>query len=244
MFSYDVLLCTYEGEKYVTEQLKTILLQTIKPSKIIISDDSASDKTRIEAELIFDMFSYEDYFFVKGPRSGVAYNFLSALKYSDSDFLLLSDQDDVWELDKVETLFNLIRFEPKNIPLLLFSDASLIDEKGHELYRSFIKKQRLNINVLNDDSIQFENCIQGAACCMNASLRKILVKAVENIDLSLVVMHDWFIAIIAKYSGNILFCDKALFEYRIHQGNQVGYISIYKKSVKVFILSMDYDASC
>ncbi|ENE5173049.1 glycosyltransferase [Vibrio cholerae] len=236
MFSYDVILCTYEGDKYITSQLETILLQTIKPSKIIISDDSSSEKTIRKAELIFNSFAYKDYIFINGPRSGVVFNFLSALKYSESDFLFLSDQDDVWELDKVDTLFNLITSDLKNVPLLLFSDASLIDEQGNKLHHSFIKKQRLNLNILNDDSIQFENCIQGAACCVNSSLREILVKAVENIDLRLVVMHDWFIAIIAKYSGNICFCDKALLGYRVHQENQVGYISFSKKLLKFFSL--------
>ncbi|HHQ4746874.1 TPA: glycosyltransferase, partial [Vibrio cholerae] len=128
MFSYDVILCTYEGDKYITSQLETILLQTIKPSKIIISDDSSSEKTIRKAELIFNSFAYKDYIFINGPRSGVVFNFLSALKYSESDFLFLSDQDDVWELDKVDTLFNLITSDLKNVPLLLFSDASLIDE--------------------------------------------------------------------------------------------------------------------
>lgn len=235
MFSYDVIICSYCGEVYLSEQLESILNQTIKPNKIIISDDSLSDKTVIVAKAVLDKYPDVDYFIVQGPRRGIVHNFLSSLKHSNSEFLLLSDQDDIWELDKVEMLFKLAITEKQSQPLLLFSDASLINEKGELFCDSFIKKQGLNLNILKDDSVQLENCIQGATCCINSKLRMLLIEATDVIDLNSVVMHDWFIAIIANYSGRIRYCNQPLIKYRIHNANQVGYRSLFKRGTRFLV---------
>lgn len=86
MYTYDVIVCSHEGVDFIEEQLRSILSQTIKPHKIIVSDDSVSPETIIKAKDVLNNDLDIDYLIIKGPQEGVTSNFLSAFKYSCSDF--------------------------------------------------------------------------------------------------------------------------------------------------------------
>ena len=217
--NYSVLLCTYNGEKFIREQILSILNQAIVPESIILSDDGSHDETLEVAIEVFREFDFNNFVIIEGPRNGPAQNFLNGMKYNKSDFLLLSDQDDIWELNKVEVISSKSIGLDSNQPTLLFSDSSLIDEFGEQYSASFINYQGLNVDVITDDSLLFKNCVQGATVCLNKAL---ISKVSETTDVSDVAMHDWWLALVASYYGRIIFINKSLIKYRQHSSNEIG----------------------
>lgn len=241
-FEYDVVICTFNGELYIEDQIKSILSQSIPPAKIIISDDGSSDNTIQIAIMCFAAFSFENYQVVKGPKSGIASNFLASLSYSKSDYLFFCDQDDVWLDNKVSIFSEVTARLNDQSPVLIFSDANVADHQLNIKSTSFIKYSGLNVKLLDDDSILFENCVQGASCCINSSLRSIVIDSLRYVDMKNILMHDWWCTILAKYFGRVIFVDKPLILYRQHDLNQVGapkitmfsFISGFGEKVKKF----------
>ncbi len=230
---YEVVLCTYNGEDYIKEQLESIVFQSIPPERIIISDDSNNDRTLEVITAYLNSVAFDvEILLMKGPKKGVAANFLNALSYSSSELVFFSDQDDVWKIHKAESFIRTYLNTGGSGPRLLFSDALVVDEERRLMFDSFIEHQNLNIDIISDDSIQLENCIQGASLCINDALKNIAVTSLDSIDYSKIVMHDWFLALIAKYTGEIQFLNLKLIEYRQHHSNQVGCISFTESLLK------------
>ena len=85
-FKYDVIVCPLNGASFISEQLKSILTQSILPKKIIVSDDGSTDETLTLVQQVFSEANFTAYEIVQGPKKGVIANFLSALAYSSADF--------------------------------------------------------------------------------------------------------------------------------------------------------------
>lgn len=244
MASYDILLCTYNGSQFIEQQLKSILGQGVKPNKIIISDDGSKDNTLQQIKQILLEYEFNNYLLVKGEGKGVVNNFLSALKYSTSEYIFLADQDDIWLPNKAEEFLQAFERLQPHKPALIFSDASLIDEQGQRIADSFFSYQGLSPKIMADDSILYRNCVQGASCAFNQHLREIVIESLPLINIQYLYMHDWWIALLARYYGEYQFIDKPLLEYRQHRKNQVGvfnkkfrffyYISRFKQYLKNF----------
>ena len=124
----SVCMATYNGEKYLKDQLDSILKQIQSSDEVIISDDGSNDSTRY----IIEKFQkeYKNIYLVDGPKRGVQKNFENALKHARGDILFLSDQDDIWMDGKVERV--LKEFENSKT-LCVVHDAEIVDGIGrHE----------------------------------------------------------------------------------------------------------------
>ncbi|MBF9001166.1 glycosyltransferase family 2 protein [Vibrio nitrifigilis] len=220
--SYSVLLCAYNGESYIRQQIESILEQCEKPQTIIISDDSERNDTYKVCMEIFNERKFTNFKYIKGPQKGVILNFLKNIKYNNSDYLFLSDQDDIWHKDKIKIFTENILNNDCGKPSLWYSDAELIDEFGQVIYDSFFKYQKLSTNVFKDESIFYKNAVQGATCCLNRSLCEKVIEINDISDSNKIIMHDWWIALIAKYFGYVYFINKPMIMYRQHGKNQVG----------------------
>lgn len=227
----EVVLCTYNGEQYIEEQLLSIIKQKKKVDLISIYDDASTDLTISIIKKIQKKYKNECRINISINSSNLGYvkNFTQALMSVNfkSNFILLSDQDDIWVDNKVEYIIDVIG--NTDIPILAFSDAILIDGKGNKLggkmwnsikfYNSNIKKELINRNV-----------VTGATVCINGALLnkfKMLKKSVE-------LPHDYYLAIIAAMHGEIKPIRKCLIYYRLHENNQIGSsISIYDKFRKI-----------
>ena len=223
--NYDVILCSYNGELYVEEQIKSILAQTIKPKNIIISDDGSTDKTLEIIDSIINGYINDNVniSLIDGPRQGLISNFFNALKFAISEFVFFSDQDDIWVHDKVFIFFNALKNNSEliNKPLLLFSDAYLlINDRVSK--KTFFNTESLNSDVMLDSSIYYKNCVQGASMMVNKELIQICLKSLKYTDKSEILMHDWWFALLANMYGNYLFIDEPLIYYRQHDSNIVG----------------------
>lgn len=216
--SFSVLICTYNGENYIEEQINSILSQGVEYEDIIISDDGSTDNT---LTIVHDVFSKHsvNYRVLEGPKSGVLQNFLNGIKNSSSDYLFISDQDDVWHKNRVKNFQK--RFKKSTEPHLIYSDARVVDKDLKVISESFIQYQRLRPNIIDDDSILLTNCVQGASCAINFSLIKKVAELESNL-LSKIIIHDWLFVLIAKYYGKIDFINIATIDYRQHNKNLIG----------------------
>lgn len=196
-------MTTYNGERFIYEQIDSILSQLSVNDEVIISDDSSTDKT------VHIIESYDDNR-IKILKNNTFYstifNIENALKMATGDLIFLSDQDDVWERNKVE-----ISIKYLNKYDLFVSDCYVIDEHGGIIYDSFFKLQNSKVGFIKNIC---KNSYVG--CCM-AFNRGILEKALpfpRNIP-----MHDMWIGFIAEVFGKSFFGKDKLVRYRRHERN-------------------------
>lgn len=240
-----VLIGTYQCDQYFEMQLKSILDsdKDAALTSIIISDDSYDDSINT----YLNKFDDDRIKLVSGPKKNSAkINFLESINDLEFDWIFFSDQDDIWYEDKVECFFDIINNlkEPEK-PHIIFSDASLIDGENNLLSDSFFNYSGLSNNILFTDDILFSNCVQGASLCINKPMASILRKTLaESRSYEDIAMHDWWIAILAKYTGSVHFIDRPLLYYRQHKGNLVGakekgcikflkYLHVYMKNLLI-----------
>jgi len=241
--NYEVILCSYNGRLYIIEQLESIVQQSIQPSKIILSDDGSSDDTILLVKEFMSNYDDIELIIIDGPRKGPSVNFLSSLQYSTEEYVFFSDQDDIWLKGKIERYLEHITKFSKNVPLLLFSDALLVDENRN--FEGVTHLQHLNIkpNELHPNVLIFFNYIQGATICLNSDLVNLINSQIKNTGLNNIVIHDWWCALIANYFGEIIFIDEALIEYRQHKNNVIGSNSksnIINKISLAFLIARQY----
>lgn len=222
----SIALCTYNGEKFIKEQLDSILNQTVKPNEIIICDDCSTDNT---IEIVQKIKSnYQDIAFEiiqNEERIGAKNNFAQAISRCKADIIFLSDQDDVWFPYKIEEF--LYYFSGNQDKKVVFSNGLLIDETGNILQKGTLFDV-LNFNeqakklFYKDFFFELENNqnrVTGATMAFYRSyiFEKGIVPFVNG-----PIWHDEIIAINATLDGCIGFIDKCLIKYRIHLTQQAG----------------------
>lgn len=249
MISCKTVLCSYNGEKYITEQVLSIehafKFAGVNDYSIVVFDDGSIDGTCQKIQQLQSQFLVGQLTYHSDRNKGVVKNFIQAILSMDVDeldWLFLADQDDVWREDKVAEYFSVFEKTSVDIATIVFSDAVLIDEYGKEFSPSFFNYQGLDCNILKDDSILFRNCVQGATIALNKEMILLLRNTLEYINIQQIVMHDWWLAILAKYYGQYYFLNKPLIKYRQHSNNKVGAqgknkFVTFVKSPKQFISS-------
>nr|WP_314463552.1 glycosyltransferase family 2 protein [uncultured Clostridium sp.] len=217
-----VLLAAWNGEKYLREQMESLLGQTNQEFTILISDDCSTDRT---PEIISE---YESRFpdRVKSlknlkPSGSARDNFFRLLKAAADEYLMFCDQDDIWLPDKVEVTFTEMKKMEKvwgrDMPLLVHTDLSVADQAGTVLYPSMARYQKIGVYDNRTSHYLVENNITGNTMMINRSLKNLMVHIPETC-----VMHDWWLGLMASCFGKISYIDCPLVLYRQHGSNQVG----------------------
>jgi len=213
-----ILLSTYNGSKYLKNQLDSLMAQSYKDFEIIARDDGSSDDT-VEILKSFGIKLLES-----ERNLGAKASFGELLKYamqnSDSEYFMFCDQDDVWKEDKIEkTLVKMQDMENtySDMPLLVHTDLEVVDEKLNTLADSFWNYQ--NINPAQDrlNTLILKNIVTGCTMMINRKLAQII----EDVPVE-AVMHDWWIAMVASCFGKIELVDEPLMLYRQHSSNDTG----------------------
>ena len=209
----SVVVCTYNGERFLAEQLQSILNQTHPPDDIIVSDDGSSDSTLdIVAKFSSrDSGAKKPQWTVQSRKKplGVAGNFASALTKAQGEFVALADQDDVWEPTRLER--GLAQFRAG--VLLAHSDATLIDEVGQRTgslmsalrLTSGERRSLLSGNAV--DALLRRNLVTGATTIIRASLLKQALPIPEG------WVHDEWLALVAAVQGGVVFSEESLIRY-------------------------------
>jgi glycosyltransferase involved in cell wall biosynthesis len=199
----SIALCTYNGEAYLREQLESIVNQSYSPLELIAVDDCSSDNT------LSILKEYEaNYPFIKvfvNPENlGYIKNFEKALKLCNGEFIALSDQDDIWDLHKIDKQVNAIGNH-----LMVYHDSEFVDQDGQLLN----KKMSDIMNLYRGDqpeSFLFFNCISGHSVLMKKELRD------ELLPFPNAYFHDWWMGYVATNLGSIDCIDEPLVKYRQH----------------------------
>ncbi|MCK9224723.1 MAG: glycosyltransferase [Candidatus Muirbacterium halophilum] len=221
MKKVEILLSTYNGEKYLSEQLDSLLKQTFKNFRIIIRDDRSNDKTlnilnayaRKHPEKIIIIESEENL--------GPAGSFSELLNHAEAEYVFFCDQDDIWLENKLETyLLFVSEIEityGKDIPFLIHSDCYITDNQMNIISNSYYKYMNSNPKRNKLNNLLVKNTVVGCTCMINRNLIKKSMPIPNNI-----YMHDWWLALCASITGKIFYIEKPLIKYRQHSFNVVG----------------------
>jgi len=224
----SVCIATYNGEKYIKEQLLSILPQLSANDEVVISDDSSTDNTL----KIIDQIQDERIKVFKNIQNvGYSKNFENSLRKAQGDIIFICDQDDVWMSNKVNKMTDAL----KNADVVV-SDAEIVDDELNSVFPShFIKhntKQGLVINFLKTRYI---------GACM-AFKREVLEKALPFPKNNYLCVYDYWLTLIAESFFDVKLVNEPLMKYRRHDSNasnggQKSTNSLYKKlSTRVYVL--------
>jgi glycosyltransferase involved in cell wall biosynthesis len=214
-------IITYNGMKYLPEQLDSILAQTRAVSHIVISDDSSSDGTWDYVEKWAQQAPVRVTLIRNEPGLGLIKNFEQAVSLVEADIIFSTDQDDIWLPHKVETMMAVFETQPD--VLLVHSDAILIDGSGKELGSTLLTEllvsERERHAVRSGKAFGIyarRNLVTGAA----ASFRKSLLELARPIPT--ILYHDAWLAFMASAIGKVHLIDAPTIKYRLHGNNMVG----------------------
>lgn len=219
-----VLLAVYNGEKYLKEQIESILNQSVKDIKIVIRDDGSTDNS---GEIIAAYCSEYPHKVscIKGDATGSASkNFAELFKKCDSEYIMFCDQDDVWLPNKVEKTFAAMLDAEKTgeTPVLVHTDLKVVDENLCEISPSFFGFQQLKQDNITLPKLLVQNYVTGCTIMINRALKE------KCGDIpSECIMHDWWLALVAVLFGKLVCVDESTMLYRQHSANQVGAKAAY-----------------
>ena len=218
----DILMATYNGERFVGEQIESIQAQTYGNWRLLVSDDCSADGTldvvrRYAAEDERIRIVSEDV-----RHGGAKENFFALMAKSESPYVMFCDQDDVWLPEKVEKSLAAMRAleneHGADTPLLVFCDMKVVDSELNVIHESFEKSSHFDPNRLAFRQLLAHNVAAG--CCM--ILNKPLLEICRRANGDCVAMHDWWAMLAASAFGQISFIDEPLSLYRQHGTNEVG----------------------
>jgi glycosyltransferase involved in cell wall biosynthesis len=212
-----ILLCTYNGERFIREQLDSIGSQTYGNWKIWVSDDGSTDVTLEIIAEYRQMWGDDRIETVRGPSKGFAANFLSVVCRPEitADYFAYCDQDDVWVADKLARAIECLRALGQGGPSLYSSRTRLIDENGQDLGLSPLFTQKPDFrNAL------VQNIGGGNTMVFSADGRALLLAAGPDLD---VVAHDWWTYVaISAAGGRVVYDPEPSLMYRQHGSNLIG----------------------
>lgn len=212
----NILMSTYNGEHFLADQIESIQKQTVKDWTLYIRDDGSSDRTpemiqqyaRLDSRIIFINADNRE-------NVGVVKNFYTLLKHERADFYFFADQDDIWLQDKLERTLAETGKYSKDKPLLVYTDLKIVDQKLNVLHESMIKTQSDHANTKLVQELT-ENTVTGGTAMINHALAE-LWTTTDNL-----LMHDWYLALIASALGNLVYLDYPTELYRQHDKNVLG----------------------
>ena len=198
----SVALCTYNGERYISSQLDTIINQTYPNIEIIVVDDRSTDQT------ISILKSYQEAGKIKLYQNetnlGFIKNFEKAISLCNGEYIALSDQDDLWDLNKIEILVKSIKNH-----VLIYSDSEFANSEGESMGK--VKSQYHNFAKGDSMAFILDYCTPGHAILFKKELINYLFPFPEN------MFHDWWITFAAINLGEITYIKDCLVKYRQHE---------------------------
>lgn len=217
-----IMMATFNGERFLREQLDSIINQTYKHWSLIVQDDGSKDRTW---EILKEFQDKDNRIAIRRSpeeKHGAYYNFHSIANQEKQsgivyDYYMFSDQDDVWDADKIERMLNRIEKETIDKPALCYADMIVIDENGKKQIDSLCESQGLF--YINKESLFFSHIIYGCNTLMNRAA----FFSVPIIDTTQewvsVLSHDNLYAKFSGILGSVVFCPETTMRYRRHGSN-------------------------
>ncbi len=212
----SVVMATYNGELYVSEQIESVLKNMKENDELIISDDGSSDNTKTIVRSY--MSCNKNIKLIEGPKGGVTRNFENALKHVQGEVIFLCDQDDIWATNKIETVLSAMQGD---ITLVMHDAVVIQGEKV--IYPSFMQHRGSKLGLVNN---LIKNSYIGCCMAFKRELLDYILPFPEKI-----CMHDQWIGLISERYGRSKCLSDKLIQYRRHENNastMTGY-SILRK---------------
>lgn len=218
----SILMATYNGESYLSEQIESILGQTVQEFQLFIQDDGSSDATYEIAKSYQAKFPNKIFVKRNNVSTGAAkHNFFSLMSKHQDDYIMLSDQDDIWLPDKIEkTLHKLQSLESdygKDVPIAVHTDLKVVDRDLRVLSESFCNSANMDYSRKGFRYQLVQAIMTGCTVMYNHALSKFFLKEPE-----FMVMHDWWIMLTASAFGIVDNLNEPTILYRQHGNNAIG----------------------
>lgn len=222
----NIVLSTYNGAKFLAEQIESIQKQTFTDWQLLIRDDGSTDETPqiIKQFVVADKrikFINAD----KRENFGIIKNFFTLVKFEAADYYFFSDQDDVWLPNKMATMLDEAAKHDQAKPLMVYMDLSVVDQNLVVTQPSMIRSQSHHANTTLLAELT-ENTVTGGVAMINHAL------AEKWVDTDDIVMHDWYLALLATATGKLVYIDKPGELYRQHDNNVLGARTLRKRFAK------------
>lgn len=219
MNKVQVLISTYNGELYITEQIQSILSQRYPDITILIRDDGSNDRTVELMEVLMNLHP-DKIKLIKGSNFGVVSSFFELLRAADPevDYYCFCDQDDVWLDHKVENAIKRLNSSVHTeVPAMVFTPTYLTDDELNPkgIWPKPPAQEPSFFNAL------YQNIAIGATITMNQSARKFFMYS-KSVNSEKVLMHDWWFYLLISAFGTVIYDNTPSMLYRQHRNNAVG----------------------
>ncbi len=218
----DILLSTYNGFPYLADFLQSIRSQTFGAWNLIVRDDGSSDQSVDFLDDFKGCYINRVEISIGKNNLGIINSLNEIYKLSKSPYVLFADQDDVWCEQKIELSLEKIKvFERelgKDVPIVVFSDMEVTNEKLDLISPSFLSYMSLNPDWSQQlKNLLIQNVASGCSMMMNRALFEKAFPIPSN-----AIMHDWWVMLVASAFGEIVYLNEATLKYRQHSNNTIG----------------------
>ena len=224
-----ILLCTYNGENFLQEQLDSYLKQTFQDWHLFVCDDGSTDSTLV----ILEKFKADhpdriSIFHGKEKNSTRNFLYLASIVPENFDYYTFSDQDDIWLPKKIEEGIKHLSFYPQNVPCLYGARTELVNEHG----------KHIGFSPLFSKKPSFQNAlIQSIAGGNTMVFNNTALKILRTVGVVNVVAHDWLLyQIVSGVGGNVYYDQKSNLLYRQHGNNLIGSNNSFKARIHRIVL--------
>lgn len=218
----DILMAVYNGKRYLQEQIESILIQDYPHFHILIRDDGSSDGTQELINEYVNKYPDKIRLIESSQPLGAQGNFSELMQASQSPYIMLSDQDDVWRRDKISKTLAKMKETEKMLgnkkPVLIHTDLVVVDADLKLIHPSFWRFSRCSPHRHHSlNRLLVQNVVTGCTCMMNRPLLNVALPIPKE-----TIMHDWWLALVASAFGTIRTVSGATMFYRQHQHNVLG----------------------
>ena len=233
----NILMSTYNGQQFLAEQIRSIQDQSYTDWTLFIRDDGSSDNTK---EILKDFERQDSRIHIidsdKSDNLGVIKSFHKLVNHDRADYYFFSDQDDVWLPNKLELSLKEAQNYLADLPLMVYMDLKVVNQDLKIMTESMVKSQSHHANTELVQELT-ENTVTGGVAMINHALAEMWQETDD------ILMHDWYLALLASAFGNLVFIDQPGELYRQHSDNVLGARTLskrFKKWIRPHILFAVY----
>ena len=233
----NILMSTYNGQQFLAEQIRSIQEQSYTDWTLFIRDDGSSDNTK---EILKDFERQDSRIHLidsdKSDNLGVIKSFHKLVNHDRADYYFFSDQDDVWLPNKLELSLKEAQNYLADLPLMVYMDLKVVNQDLEIMTESMVKSQSHHANTELVQELT-ENTVTGGVAMINHALAEMWQETDD------ILMHDWYLALLASAFGNLVFIDQPGELYRQHSDNVLGARTLskrFKKWIRPYILFAVY----
>lgn len=217
MFNVQILLSTFNGEKYLEQQVESLLTQDYDITKLIIRDDGSTDRTRDILSTLKKKYPNK-VTVITGTNVGVIQSFFELLHSvsEEADFISFCDQDDIWKSDKISRAIDLLSAHSRDIPMMYCSRTELVTEE----LKPFGYWPPIPSRETGFGNALIQNVAVGCTVMINRRALQLIPQHMP--DPSKLIMHDWWMYILVSAFGHVIYDDYPSLLYRQHANNVMG----------------------